>query len=202
MTAILQLLVSPRPQSFSRLIAREVVAGIARLWPEARIVERDLAANPPPHPDRDLYGAILSAAADEDPRFALSEQLIAELEAADAVVIGTPMNNFTVPSTLKAWIDHIVRIRRTFRSTPAGKIGLLRDRPVIIVTAHGGYCGDAPPGQPDFLTPYLRAIFATIGIRQTEFLRLEGLSRGPERAAAALDQARRWIENELPQLLR
>ena len=68
---------------------------------------------------------------DDDPRFALSEYLIAELDAADIVVIGTPMNNFTVPSTLKAWIDHIVRIRRTFRSTPAGKVGLLRDRPVI-----------------------------------------------------------------------
>jgi len=146
MTAILQLLVSPRPQSVSRLIAREVVAGIARLRPDTRLVERDLAADPPPHPDRDLYDAILSPSADEDPRFALSERLIAELEAADVVVIGTPMNNFTVPSSLKAWIDHIVRIRRTFRSTPAGKIGLLRDRPVIIVTAHGGYCGDAPPG--------------------------------------------------------
>jgi FMN-dependent NADH-azoreductase len=202
MTAILQLLVSPRPQSFSRLIAREVVAGITRLRPEARIVERDLAADPPPHPDRALYDAILSSATDEDPRFALSERLIAQLEAADIVVIGAPMNNFTVPSTLKAWIDHIVRIRRTFRSTPAGKIGLLRDRPVIIVTAHGGYCGDAPPAQPDFLTPYLRAIFATIGICQVEFLRLEGLSRGPDRVASALDQARHWIEDRLPQLVR
>ncbi len=202
MTAILQLLVSPRPQSCSRLIAREVVAGITRLRPEARIVERDLAADPAPHPDRDLYDAILSSATDEDPRFALSERLIAQLEAADIVVIGTPMNNFTVPSALKAWIDHIVRIRRTFRSTPAGKIGLLRDRPVIIVTAHGGYCGDAPTAQPDFLTPYLRAIFATIGIRQVEFLRLEGLSRGPDRVVSALDQARHWIEDRLPQLVR
>ena len=201
MTANLQLLVSPPPQSFSRLIAREVVAGIVRLRPGARMVERDLAADPPPHPDRDLYDAILSAAADEDPRFAFSERLIAELEAADVVVIGTPMNNFTVPSTLKAWIDHIVRIRRSFRSTPAGKVGLLRDRPVIIVTAHGGYCGDAPPAQPDFLTPYLRTIFATIGIRQVEFLRLEGLSRGPERVAATLEQARRWIAVGLPQLV-
>jgi FMN-dependent NADH-azoreductase len=201
MTAILQILVSPRPQSFSRLIAREVTAGIARLNAEARIVERDLAADPPPHPDRELYEAILSPTANGDPRFELSERLVAELEAADFVVIGTPMNNFTVPSTLKAWIDHIVRIRRSFRSTPEGKIGLLHDRPVIVVTGHGGYCGSAPSAQPDFLTPYLRTIFATIGIRRVAFLSLEGLSRGPDAVARALDHARCWIAEKLPEFL-
>jgi FMN-dependent NADH-azoreductase len=111
------------------------------------------------------------------------------------------MKNFTVPSTLKAWIDHIVRIRRTFRSTPGGKIGILRDRPLVVVGAHGGYCGDAPPGQPDFLTPYLRAVFETIGIRSVKFLRLEGLGRGPEAVERALDQANTWIECRLPPLL-
>ncbi len=131
----------------------------------------------------------------------LSERLITELEAADFVVIGTPMNNFTVPSTLKAWIDHIVRIRRTFRSSPEGKIGMLRDRPLIVVSAHGGYCGDIPPGQPDFLTPYLRAIFATIGIQTVAFLRLEGMSRGPDAVARSLDHARGWIEQDLAKLL-
>ena len=100
------------------------------LNPGAEIVERDLAVDPPPHPDLDFYEAILSPVPDDDPRFSLSEQMIRELEVADFVVIGTPMNNFSVPSTLKAWIDHIVRIRRTFRSLPKGKIGTLRDRPV------------------------------------------------------------------------
>src|SRR5580704_6601203 len=161
MTTILQILVSPRPQAFSRQMAREIVARVAALRPGAQIIERDLAADPPPHPDLDLYEAILSPTPDDDPRFALSERLIGELEAADIVVIGTPMNNFTVPSTLKSWVDHVVRIRRTFHSTPEGKIGMLRDRPLIVVSAHGGYCGDTPPGQPDFLTPYLRAIFNT-----------------------------------------
>jgi FMN-dependent NADH-azoreductase len=155
----------------------------------------------PPHPDLVLYEAILSPTADDDARFALSERMIGELEVADVVVIGTPMNNFTVPSTLKAWIDHIVRIRRTFRSSPEGKIGMLRDRPVIVVSAHGGYCGDAPQMQPDFLTPYLRAIFRTIGIETTAFVRLEGLSRGPEAIARALDYAYGWIERDLPALL-
>jgi FMN-dependent NADH-azoreductase len=202
MTTVLRILVSPRPASFSRRIAGEITARIVASDPGICVIERDLAADPPPHAEIDLYEAILSPTQDDDPRFALSERLIAELEAADIVVIGTPMNNFTVPSTLKAWIDHIVRIRRTFRSTPQGKVGTLRDRPVIVVTAHGGYCGDAPPGQPDFLTPYLRAIFATIGIGAVEFLPLEGLSRGPDAVARALDRANTWMERRLPELLR
>ena len=200
MTAVLQILVSPRPSSVSRQIAHQIVGRIAAAQ-GARVIERDLARDPPPHPAMALYEAILSPTADDDPRFALSEQLIGELEAADYVVIGTPMNNFTVPSTFKAWIDHIVRIRRTFRSTPEGKIGTLRDRPVIVVSANGGYCGDAPPGQPDFLTPYLRVIFETIGIRSVEFLRLEGLARGPDAVARALDHARSWIERRLPEII-
>ena len=197
---ILLITVSPRPGSFSRRIAREIAECAAA--PGGRIIERDLGAEPPPHPEIDLYEAILSPTPDDDPRFALSERLIGELEVADFVVIGTPMNNFSVPSTLKAWIDHIVRIRRTFRSTPEGKIGLLRDRPLVVVSAHGGYCGDEPPGQPDFLTPYLKSIFATIGIHSAEFLRLERLTRGPEEVARALDHAAGWISQRLPELLR
>lgn len=199
MTTILQILASPRPQSCSRLIAREIVARLRALHPGAQVIDRDLAADPPPHPDLALYNAILSReAGPEHPGFALSERLIGELEAADWVVIGTPMNNFTVPSTLKAWIDHIVRIRRTFRSTPEGKIGMLSDRPVVVVCAHGGYCGDTPPGQPDFLTPYLQAIFETIGMPRVEFIRMQGLSRGPEPVARALGEARAWIDRRLP----
>jgi FMN-dependent NADH-azoreductase len=201
MTTILQILVSLRDGSISRRVARDIVGRIADRCSAAQIVERDLAADPPPHPDCDLYDAILSPTPDGDPRFALSERLIVELEAVDIVVIGTPMNNFAVPSTLKAWIDHIVRIRRTFRSMPEGKLGLLRDRPVIVVSAHGGYCGEEPPGQPDFLTPYLRAIFTTIGLHNLEFIRLEGLSRGPDAVALALDRASVAIEAVVQELL-
>jgi FMN-dependent NADH-azoreductase len=110
------------------------------------------------------------------------------------------VNNFTVPSTLKAWVDHIVRIRRTFRSTPEGKIGLLRDRVLIIASAHGGYV-TIPPVQPDFLTPYLQAIFETIGISSVEFIRLEGMARGSEAVARALDAAETWIGQRLPALV-
>jgi FMN-dependent NADH-azoreductase len=200
MTTILQILVSPRPQAWSRRLAGEIVDRVAVLCRDAQIVTRDLASDPPPHPDRNLYEAILTPTPDDDPRFALSETYIRELEAADVVVIGTPVNNFCVPSTLKAWIDHIVRIRRTFQSTSEGKIGLLRDRPFVVASAHGGYVS-SPPMQPDFLTPYLQVIFATIGIRSVEFVRLEGMARGPEAVARALDAAHSWIAAELPELI-
>ncbi len=199
MTTILKILVSPRPQSHSRLIAGEIVARLQALHPGARVIDRDLAAAPPPHPDLALYNAILSPEAGPDhPDFALSERYIGELEAADWVVIGTPMNNFAVPSTLKAWIDHIVRIRRTFRSTPEGKIGMLRDTPVIVVSSHGGYVGGTPAYQPDFLTPYLRSIFETIGMPRIEFIQMQALTRGPEPLAKALGEARDWIDRRLP----
>ena len=197
MTTILQLTASPRPQSFSSRVAREVTARLVALHPRAEIIARDLAADPPPHPDLDLYEAILTPAVGvDDPRFTLSERFIGELEAADFVVLGTPMNNFSVPSTVKSWIDHIVRIRRTFRSTPEGKIGLLLDRPTYVVTSHGGYMSGGY--QPDFLVPYLRAIFETIGIREVEFLCVDGMSRGPESVDRALDHARAWIDEKLP----
>jgi FMN-dependent NADH-azoreductase len=200
MTTILQILVSPRPQAFSRRVASEITQRIVERHPGARLIARDLAAEPPPHPDHDLYEAILSPTPDDDPRFALSETYIRELEEADFVVIGTPVNNFTVPSTLKAWIDNIVRIRRTFRSTPEGKIGMLRDRPLIVVSAHGGYV-TIPPVQPDHLTGYVRTIFETIGIPSVEFLRLEGMSRGPDAVARALDAAQGWMATRLPELI-
>jgi FMN-dependent NADH-azoreductase len=198
MTTILQILVSPRPNSFSRTFAREIVGRLTALHPDARVIDRDLAAEPPPHPDLALYDAILSPADNDDPQFALSERYIGELETADWVVIGTPVNNYTVPSTLKAWVDHIVRIRRTFRSSPEGKVGMLRDRPVLVASAHGGYCGDVPPGQPDFLTPYLRAVFNTIGLFDLSFIRLEGLTRGPEAVERSLTRARDWLDSGLP----
>jgi FMN-dependent NADH-azoreductase len=200
MTTVLQILVSPRPRAWSRRLAGQIIDRIAVLRSGARVITRDLAADPPPHPDCDLYDAILTPTPDDDPRFALSERYICELERTDVVVIGTPMNNFCVPSTLKAWIDHIVRIRRTFQSTPKGKIGLLRDRPVVVASAHGGYIS-IPPMQPDFLTPYLQTIFETIGIHSLEFVRLEGMARGPEAVARALDGADGWIEQRLPELI-
>ncbi len=204
MRVILHLTCSPRgPLAHSRTISGELVARLLATEPGARAIERDLFATPPALVDRDFTAAILASPPDFGvPALAASEALIAELEACDALVIGTPMNNYTVPATLKAWIDQIVRIHRTFRSTPQGKVGILRDRPVYVVIASGGYfSGPSPngtPAQPDFLTPYLRAIFGTIGITDLHFITLEGVTRGADAQATALTAARARIDALLP----
>ena len=114
-----------------------------------------------------------------------SDEFIQELESSDFVVIGTPMHNFTVPSTLKAWIDHIVRVRRTFNVTTEGKVGALRDRPVFVAVSSGGRYSGERARQPDFLTPYLKAILGTIGLRDLTFFSVEGSALGPDAVAKA-----------------
>jgi len=185
-------------------MADELVERLQRLHPAAEVVQRDLAANPPPLIDAAFSAAILTPPGETvPPALAMSEALIRELEAADALVIGTPMNNFCVPAPLKAWIDQIVRINRAFRSTPAGKVGLLRDRPVYLVVASGGwFTGPSPigtPAQPDFLTPYMRVILATIGIHDLNVITLEGVTRGAEQAERAVAHARAEMVRLLPE---
>lgn len=198
MRTILHLTASPRGvEACSHVISTELVAALCARHTGARVLTRDLAAAPPAFVDAAFARAIRDPAAVDAPAFAVSQMLIAELEAADALVIGTPMHNYTVPAPLKAWIDQIVRIHRSFRSTPTGKVGALRDRPSFVVVASGGYfTGPSPngtPAQPDHLRPYLRDVLATIGITDLTFVTVEGLSRGQEAVAAALAGARARI---------
>ncbi|MES2263778.1 MAG: NAD(P)H-dependent oxidoreductase [Pseudomonadota bacterium] len=202
MNTILYLECSPRgAASYSRLIAEEAVEKLQEKHPQARIVYRNLGGDPPPHVDalftRAMFVPVAQRTPAEQQALAHSEALIAELEAADMVVIGTPMHNYSVPSPLKAWIDHIVRAHRTFLLTPTGKQGVLADRPVYVIVAAGGYFASDIARQPDFLTPYLSAVFSTIGIESVEFVTLEGLGRGGEVVQAALDAARQRIADTM-----
>jgi FMN-dependent NADH-azoreductase len=201
MNHILYISCSPKGSaSICRTFAQEVLAGLIQRHPSAAIVHRDLAAAPPPFVDADFCAAIMDPVGSHA-AFAASEQLIDDLERADGVVIATPMHNYTVPAVLKAWIDQIVRIHRTFASTPTGKLGKLSDRPVYVVIASGGwFTGLSPtgtPAQPDFLTPYLRAVLNTIGINEIHFLTLEGVTRGPEMRDRAFHQAREQLDRIL-----
>src|SRR4051794_7602866 len=122
---LLYLTCSPRgPDSACRELRDVIVARIA----PGRVIHRDLGAQPPQLVDAAFSAAILGPPDRRHPALAASETLIQELEAADAVVIATPMHNFTVPAVLKAWVDQVVRIHRTFASTAEGKRGLLADR--------------------------------------------------------------------------
>lgn len=128
-----------------------------------------------------------------------SEILIRELEAADQVVIGTPMHNFTVPASLKTWIDLVVRVNRSFIITPEGKVGTLSDKPVYIAVASGGFFGSDRSRQPDFLTPYLKAILATIGLHDLRFFSAQGMALGQEKVAAGRAVALEQVENAIHQ---
>ncbi len=175
---ILHLDFSPRPGSWSRQLSRDVVTRLLAMNPEMRVTYRDCGREPVPHPDSGYATALGSpaepATADSSAGMALSEMLIAEVEKAEMVVVGTPVHNFTVPSGFKAWIDHVVRVKRTFDVTTSGKIGLLPDRPVYIACSSGGLLFGERATQPDFLTPYLRVALGCIGLRDIRILPLQG----------------------------
>ncbi|UPG95773.1 FMN-dependent NADH-azoreductase [Luteibacter aegosomatissinici] len=176
---ILHIDCSPRPESFSRALSAGIVDRMLDSQPSATVVRRDLGRFPIPHAEEE-YARILSSPealihGQDSEALELSEQIIAELERADIVVIGTPMNNFTVPSVLKAWIDQVLRFERTFTAAGQGKkIGLLKDRPVYIAVASGGFFAGDRANQPDFLRPYLTAALGCIGLHTLHFLPLQG----------------------------
>ncbi len=202
MTAVLLVECSPRvEQSFSRAAARQLVARLREHEPELRILRRDLGACPPAFVDAGFTEAMRVPEPDRSPAqvaaLAGSERLIAELEATDLLVLSTPMHNFTVPAVLKAWIDQVVRNGRTFRRTPDGKEGRLRDRPAYVLVATGDAISGDLARQPDFLTPYLTAVLATLGIRDVRFLHLDGLGGDPAAGARAEAATRTWLDAHL-----
>jgi FMN-dependent NADH-azoreductase len=155
------------------------------------MVNREIGSGALPHVDAN-YALAQGSATEEtslEGSIALSEALIQELENADVVVIGTPMHNLSVPSALKAWIDHVVRARRTFNITREGKMGMLHDRPVFVGVSSGGVFSGKHARQPDFLTPYLKLILGTVGLHDLTFFSVEGTGAGPEAIARARDRA-------------
>ncbi|AOB32383.1 NAD(P)H dehydrogenase [Bordetella sp. H567] len=195
---ILRVLCSPRgPRSESYRLSESIVEALRRRHPDAHVVERPVAQTAISHVDEGYADAVGGYGLPADPSMtgslAASEQLIQELESADCVIIATPMHNYTVPSGLKAWLDHIVRIDRTFASAPEGKVGTLRDRPVYVAVSSGGRYSGERVRQPDFLTPYLSAILNTVGLVDIRYFSVQGTGLGP----AALAQARQKAGRDL-----
>lgn len=167
---------------------------IEQRWPAAELIERDLATQPLPPLSGDYATALTGSAPFDDPAFACSETLIGELERSDCLIIATPMHNFTVPAALKLWIDYVLRIHRTFAATPQGKVGLLEDRPTLVLVSAGGFYQGERARQPDFLTAYLRHVLGTLGTTQVEFIHLQGMAHGADAANAALQGALAQLE--------
>jgi FMN-dependent NADH-azoreductase len=195
MMTILHIGCSPRGQAAeSYKLSAQIVERLQRQMTDAFVVERTLGDGTIPYIDASYataLGSTQQTAIERAPEgsMAYSEELVQELESADFVVIGTPMHNFTVPSGLKAWIDHIARVRRTFDMAKEGKIARLADRPVFVAVSSGArYSGDRAR-QPDFLTPYLKFVLEMIGLRNVTFFSVEGTSSSPTALAASRARA-------------
>jgi FMN-dependent NADH-azoreductase len=203
MKRILHVACSPRkPESESEQIAQTILELLLKRDPTAVVIRRTVGDDEISHIDASYataLGATQPTVAEALPKgsMAESEDLIQELESSDILVIGTPMHNFTVPSGLKAWIDHIVRVRRTFNSTKDGYVGTLRDRPVFVAVSSGGRYSGGRVRQPDFLTPYLKAVLNTIGLHDLTFFSIQGTSSAPDIVADARAKTNQEIQNYL-----
>lgn len=184
--------------SLSRQLSGEFIAKWTAANPADTVVERDLAANPVPHLTEEMMGAFFTPAeqrnADAAYAVKVSDLLVDELLAADVLVIGAPMYNFSVPSTLKAWIDHIARAGRTFQYTATSPEGLVKGKKAYIFVASGGVYSEGPATGYDFLTTYLRTALGFIGITDITFIRTEGVAMGDEAVAGAIAKSRAAIE--------
>lgn len=208
MTNILLLTSSPRGNaSHSNRVAARVVEELRRANPRAEVTVRDLAKNPLPHIDEDFVMGIFAPPDRRNPtqreRVAVSDMLIDELTAADIVVIAVGMINFGVPSSLKAWIDHVTRPGRTFRYGESGPRGLLMGKRVILVEAKGGIYAEGARRELDHVTPYLLQLLAFLGITDVRVIGIEGTSLGPDAAeqavASGLSQALEFVRELTPE---
>ena len=178
----------------SSKLAAEFAASLATSR-GARLVVRDLAQNPVPHLTAERFTAFATAAAErslnQQRHVAESDALIEELRGADTVVLGLPMYNFGVPSTLKAYFDHVARAGVTFRYTATGPEGLLKGKKAYVFATRGGRHAGTPA---DLQTGYVRLFLGFLGIEDVEFVYAEGLAMGPESREAGLATAETRIE--------
>ncbi|MFT5588137.1 MAG: FMN-dependent NADH-azoreductase [Bradyrhizobium sp.] len=203
MTTILHINSSARTTgSISRDVTAEFVTRLLVADPAAAVVERDVASTPLPHLTEQVLGAfftpVASRSAQQIADASLSDTLVAELKAADVIVIGAPMYNFSVTSSLKAWIGHVARAGQTFQYTDKGPVGLLTGKKVTVFTARGGVYTSGPGQAMDFHETYLRAVLGFMGLDDITFVHSEGLAMGDEAVATALAQTRRTIEELVP----
>jgi FMN-dependent NADH-azoreductase len=180
------------PHSVSRQVSAAIVERLRKTTPHLEVVYRDLGSTPLAH----LSGSYLAAAQGAAPEPALQQDLAAgqavmdEFLAADIVVLGAPMYNFTIPSQLKAWIDRIVIAGKTFKYGPQGAEGLAGNKRVIVAISRGGFYGPGTPAAVgEHLETYLRWVFGFIGVTNLEFISADGVQVGPEYREKALTGA-------------
>jgi FMN-dependent NADH-azoreductase len=199
MTTILHIDSSVRSTgSLTRQLGGEFVAKLRAADPAARLVTRDLAASPVPHLTEQTIGAFFTPAAQRNAEQAYavktSDTLVDELLAADTIVIGAPMYNFSITSGLKAWIDHIARAGRTFQYGANGPEGLVTGKKVYVVVASGGVYSEGPAAAYDHVTTYLRAALGFLGMTDVTFVVAEGVAMGEAAVDKALADSRAKLD--------
>jgi FMN-dependent NADH-azoreductase len=184
--------------SVSRALGARLVETLAAEAPGAAVIHRDLAAEPIGHLSGSLFAARASEpsawSAAQQADVAVSDQAMDDFLAADVVVIGAPMYNFSIPSQLKAWIDRIAVAGKTFRYTDKGPEGLAGGKKVIIVSSRGGIYSAGPMTDFDFQEAYLTRVLSFLGVTDIEFVRAEGVNFGPEQKTAAVAAAHAAID--------
>ena len=192
MSNVLIIESSARQQgSFSRQLTQQFVSQWQAAHPADQVTLRDLALNPVPHLDANLLGGWLKPEAQrnaaEQSSLQRSNELTDELLAADVLMLAAPMYNFAIPSTLKAWLDHVLRAGVTFKYTETGPQGLLTGKKAYVLTARGGlYAGSTS----DHQEPYLRQVLAFVGIHDVTFIHAEGMNLGGDFQEKGLNQAK------------
>ncbi|MBP5060261.1 FMN-dependent NADH-azoreductase [Pseudomonas chlororaphis] len=191
MSRVLIIESSARQQdSVSRQLTQTFIKQWQAAHPADQITLRDLAVTPVPHLDSNLLGGWMKPAEQrneiEEASLQRSNELTNELLAADVLVMAAPMYNFAIPSTLKAWLDHVLRAGVTFKYTETGPQGLLNGKRAYVLTARGGiYAGSTA----DHQEPYLRQVMGFIGIHDVEFIHAEGMNLGGDFQEKGLNQA-------------
>lgn len=178
--------------SVSKQLINDTVARLRSEKPGLKVVERDIGSNPIPHLNTDSATAIRGGEPANEAQAqakALSDALIDEIKAADIVVIGAPMYNFGIPSTLKAWFDYVLRAGVTFKYGEAGPEGLLKGKRAIVVESRGGLYSSGPTQHLDSQEPHLRTMLGFMGITDVTFVRAEKLGYGPEAREQAITAA-------------
>lgn len=188
-------------------VSNQLVDGtIARLLahdPAAAVISRDLESSPVPHLGFDSTAVLSGDEPANDSQaaaLALSDELVDELIRADTIVIGAPMYNFGITSTLKAWFDHVLRAGITFRYNEDGPEGLLKGKSAIVVMTRGGLYGEGAARAMDSQEPHLRTLLQFVGITDITFIRAEGLAFGADVREQAIETARGEIAQTVSNL--
>src|ERR1700743_3352420 len=188
--------------SVSRKFTAKVLDGLKAKHPDAKVTVRDFGQNPLPH----LNGTVISAFFTPPDKHTdiqaeaikLSDQMVAELVAADTIVIGVPMWNFSIPSSLKAWIDHVVRAGKTFKYGANGPEGLLAPgKKAILVLSSGGIYSTGPMAALEHQASYMKSALTFLGLRDVIFIRAEGVAMGPDAVKAAMQTAEAQVSEAL-----